>query len=142
MATSIFVNLPIKNIQRTREFWTQLGFTFNEAFSNEKALCLVISDNIFAMLLQEEFFKTFIKKDIADASKTKEVILALSAESKEHVDTLVNKAMQAGAVEPMESQTYDFMYYRTFEDPDGHHWEIIWMNPEFIPQQEAAAQQQ
>lgn len=141
MPTQIFVNLPVKNLQKSREFWSQVGYTFNEQFSDEKAACMVISDTIFVMLLTEEFFKTFTKKGIADAGKTKEVLLALSAGSKEQVDEIVDKALKAGGKVPIESKTYDFMHYRTFEDPDGHHWEVTWMNPEFIPQEQSATQQ-
>lgn len=96
MATKIFVNLPVKDLNRSVEFFKKLGFTFNQKFTDDTATCMIISDNIFAMLLKEERFKDFTKKQIADASKTTEALLALDAESKEQVDELVKKAVNAG----------------------------------------------
>lgn len=129
MATMIFVNLPVKDLEKSKDFFTQLGYSFNPQFTDDKAACLVISDTIFAMLLTEEYFKSFSNQEIADTSKVNEVILALSAESKEQLITLVDKAVKAGATEPKPATDYGFMYSRTFNDLDGHRWEIVYMDP-------------
>lgn len=130
MATSIFINLPVKDLQRSMDFYTRLGYTINQKFTNEKAACLVISDTIYAMLLTEPFFKGFTPDhDISDTSKTKEVLIALSADSKEKLDELVDTAIQSGGKKFREPEDHGFMYARSFEDPDGHVWEIVWMQP-------------
>ncbi|WP_309122605.1 VOC family protein [Paenibacillus sp.] len=130
--SNIFVNLPIKDLKRTTEFFSSVGFEFNPQFTDEKATCMVIGDNIFAMLLVEEYFATFTKKDLANAHKTTEVILALSAESREQVDAIVDKALAAGGKASNEPQDHGFMYVRSFEDIDGHQWEVMWMDPSAI----------
>ena len=138
MATKIFVNLPVKDLNRSIDFFTKLGYTFNQQFTDETATCMVISEHIFVMLLTEAKFQMFTKKGIADASKTTEVILALSADSKEQVDELVNKAVAAGATTPNEKQVYEgFMYGWGFQDLDGHLWEVFWMDPSAVHQQDA-----
>lgn len=124
----IFVNLPVKDLNRSVEFFTKLGYTFNAQFTDEKATCMVISDTIYVMLLVEEFFKTFTNKDLADATKSTEVIVSLSAESREEVDTLVRKAVEAGATTIKEPIDQDFMYGHGFQDLDGHLWETMWMD--------------
>ena len=129
MKKQIFVNLPVKNLSKTRVFFEQLGYSFNPQFSNDDAGCMVISDTIYAMLLTETYFKTFIKKEVADAQKTTEVILALSVESREAVDEMLKKVLAAGGTETGEAQDHGFMYLRTFYDLDGHTWEIFWMDP-------------
>lgn len=139
MSTKIFVNLPVKDLERSKAFFSKLGYSFNPQFTDDKAACMVIGDDIYTMLLTEPFFKTFTKKDIADASKSTEVLVALSADSKGSVDELLRKALAAGAREAREPQSYDFMYGRSFEDLDGHIWEVIWMDPSVIKQ--AAATQ-
>jgi predicted lactoylglutathione lyase len=128
VATSIFVNLPVKDLAKSRRFFTALGYSINEQFSDENAICVVISDTIYAMLLMEPFFKSFTKKDIADATKSTETMLALSADSKQQVDDLANKALAAGGSPAMEPMDQDFMYSRSFYDPDGHHWEVVYMD--------------
>src|SRR2546425_12848197 len=120
MATQIFVNLPVKDLARSIEFFTSLGYTFNKQFTDEKAGCLVISDNIFAMLLMEPFFKSFTDREICDTSKANEALIALSVESRKDVDILVDKAVKAGAKEPKPAQDHGFMYSRGFQDLDGH----------------------
>ncbi|HEX9980373.1 MAG TPA: VOC family protein [Flavobacterium sp.] len=135
METQIFVNLPVKDLKRSMDFFTSLGYTFNMQFTDENAACLVISQHIYAMLLTEARFKDFTKKDIADASKTTEVILALSVESREKVDETVSKAIAAGGSAPNPVQDHGFMYGHGFEDPDGHLWEVFWFNTEAAPQQ-------
>lgn len=125
----IFVNLPVKDLEKSKAFFTRLGFAFNPKFSDQNAGCLVIGDDIYFMLLVESYFKTFTKKEIADASRSTEAILALSAESKAKVDELADKAMAAGAKPFNEPKDLGFMYNRSFQDLDGHLWEIVWVNP-------------
>ena len=134
MTRQIFVNLPVKDLNKAIEFFTKLGFTFNPQFTDENATCMIVSDNIFVMLLVEAFFKTFIKKEICDATKSTEVLLALSAESRETVDEMVNKAIEAGGTEPREPQDHGWMYGRSFEDVDGHIWEILYMDESALNQ--------
>ncbi len=129
---NIFINLPVKDLDKSIEFFTKLGYSFNPQFTDENATCMIINDTIFAMLLTEPFFKTFISpKEIANAHTSTEVLLGLSAESREEVDTFFQKAILAGA---KETKTYDhgFMYGKDFEDLDGHIWEIFWMDPKHI----------
>ncbi|MEO6221503.1 MAG: VOC family protein [Ginsengibacter sp.] len=132
MATKIFVNLPVKNLNRSVEFFTKLGYTFNPQFTDEKATCMIIGEDIFVMLLVGEFFKTFIKKEIADATKTTESIICLSADSREKVDDMISKAVQAGGTIYKEPQDHGFMYGHAYQDLDGHLWEIMWMDPSGI----------
>jgi len=132
MGTKVFVNLPVKDLNKSKEFFSKLGFTFNPQFTDKNAACMVISEDNYAMLLVESFFKTFTKKEIANAKKSTEVLVALSAESKEKVDEMLNKALAAGAKEPREPQDHGFMYGRSLEDLDGHIWEIFWMDPKAI----------
>lgn len=133
MATSIFVNLPVKDLKRTMDFYSKLGYTFNQQFTDEKAACMVISDTIYAMLLTEPFFKGFLPKhEIANTAKAKEVLVALSTDSKQKVDELADKAIAAGGKQFREPEDHGFMYSRSFEDPDGHVWEVIWMDPGHI----------
>lgn len=129
MPQMIFVNLPVKDLETTKGFFGKLGFSFNPQFSDENTACLVISDTIFAMLMTEPRFKDFTKKEIADASKTTEVLLALSAESREKVDELADAALAAGGSPANEPQDLGFMYGRSFQDPDHHIWEVMWMDP-------------
>ncbi|MFB8105994.1 MULTISPECIES: VOC family protein [Streptomyces] len=129
MAQMIFVNLPVKDLEITRGFFEKLGYAINPQFSDDRTACVVISDTIFAMLLTEPRFKEFTKKDVADASSTTEVILALSADSREKVDELADAALAAGGFPAGETQDMGFMYGRSFQDPDHHIWEVIWMDP-------------
>jgi len=110
-------------------FFKALGFTNNPQFTDETAACIVISDDIYAMLLTETKFKTFTPKAVADAKKSTEVMTALSADSKEEVNRLADAALKAGATEARPPMDYGFMYGRSFNDLDGHIWEIIWMDP-------------
>jgi predicted lactoylglutathione lyase len=129
MATQIFVNLPVKDLSKTVAFFTHLGFSFNQQFTDEKATCMIIEENIFAMLLIEDYFKTFTKKEVADATKTTEVIIALSAESREKVDEIVDKAIAAGGSAHRDPQDHGWMYERSFQDINGHLWELVYMDP-------------
>ena len=132
MGTKVFVNLPVKDLNKSKEFFSKLGFTFNQQFTDDKAACMVISEENYAMLLLEQFFKVFTNKEIADAKKSTEVLVALSAESRQKVDEILNKALAAGAKEPRAPQDHGFMYGRSLEDLDGHIWEIFWMDPKTI----------
>lgn len=130
MATSIFVNLPVKDLEKSKEFFSKLGYGFNQQFTDEKAACMVISETIYAMLLTEPFFKGFIpNREISDSAKTKEVLLALSADSKQQVDDIAEKAIAAGGKQFRNPEDHGFMFARSFEDLDGHVWEVVWMDP-------------
>jgi len=132
MATKIFVNLPVGNLDRSMRFFETLGFTFDPRFTDETAACMVIAEDIYAMLLTERKFKEFTKKDIADATRTTEVLSCLSTDTKQKVDEIVDKAMKAGATEAREPMDHGFMYGRSFDDLDGHIWAIIWMDPNLV----------
>lgn len=132
MATNIFVNLPVKDLEKSKAFFTQLGFEFNPQFTDEKAGCLVLGENIYAMLLLEKFFKSFITKDITDTNTSTEVINALFVDNRAEVDHIVDKAIRAGATIYREPDVMDFMYSRSFQDLDGHLWEIGWMDPKHV----------
>ncbi|OLN22413.1 glyoxalase/bleomycin resistance/extradiol dioxygenase family protein [Domibacillus antri] len=110
-------------------FFKEIGFEFNAQFTDENAACLVVSDHIFVMLLVEAFFQTFTKKELVDAAKSTEVILALSAESREQVDDIVNKALEAGGKASNDPMDHGFMYGWSFQDIDGHLWEVMYMEP-------------
>ncbi|TWF95166.1 VOC family protein [Saccharopolyspora dendranthemae] len=127
MSMKTFVNLPVGDLRRSVDFFTALGFSFDEEFTDENATCMVISEEAYVMLLVEPFFKSFIPKDVADATKATEVITALTAESREQVDDIVEKARAAGAPRIGEVVEEGPMYSRSFDDPDGHIWEIIHM---------------
>jgi uncharacterized protein len=128
VTTKIFVNLPAKDLNKTIDFFTKLGFKFNPQFTDENATCMIVGEDIFVMLLVERFFKTFTKKEICDTSKNTEVIVALSVEGREKVDQMINKAIEAGGRESREPQDHGWMYGRSFEDINGHIWEIIYMD--------------
>jgi predicted lactoylglutathione lyase len=132
MATKIFVNLPVQNLDRSVSFFAKLGYTFNPQFTDENATCMVIAEDIYAMLLVEKFFKTFTPKPVADARQTTEAIVALSLDSREAVDTLVKTALESGARRYTEPKDHGFMYQWGFEDPDGHIWEYFWMDPAHV----------
>jgi len=131
----IFVNLPVKSLDTTVEFFTKLGFTFNPDFTDENATCMIIGENIFAMLLKENFFSTFTKKPLADAKTTTEVINAFSLGSRQEVDDMIEKAIAAGAKQYKETEDHGWMYGRNFEDPDGHQWEFFFMDMNAIPKE-------
>ncbi|GAB4091791.1 VOC family protein [Flaviaesturariibacter terrae] len=128
MATKIFINLPVRDIQKSRNFFEQLGFSFNPQFSNHKAAALVLGENIFAMLLTHERFQDFTHKPIVDATKATEVLLCIDAESREAVDAMVQKAVSAGGSIYRDAEDHGWMYGHSFADPDGHQWEIAYMN--------------
>lgn len=132
MPRKIFVNLPVKDLRASTDFYTALGFGQNMRYSDENASCIVISDDVVVMLLVEKFFSTFTTRQIADTSTHTEAILALSAESRSEVDTVVNRALAAGGKPATEPKEEGPMYGWSFADPDGHLWEIIWMDPSAV----------
>ena len=132
MPTQIFVNLPVKDLDRSVAFFTALGYRFNPQFTDKNATCMIISDTIYAMLLVEPYFKTFTPRALCDATTHTEALLALSVESKAKVDEMVGAALEAGGTEPRERTDMGFMYNRAFSDPDGHIWEIFWMDPAVV----------
>jgi uncharacterized protein len=129
MATKIFVNLPVKNLKNSVDFFTKLGFTFDPKFTDETATCMVVAEDIFVMLLTEAKFKTFTPKQICDATKSTEVLVCLSTESREAVNEMVRKAVAAGGKTYNQPQDHGFMYGHGFQDLDGHIWELIYMQP-------------
>jgi predicted lactoylglutathione lyase len=129
MSTKIFVNLPVKDLGRSVAFFTRVGYRFDPRFTDENATCMIIGGDIFAMLLVEKFFGTFTDKPVADARKSTEVLVALSAESPDEVRRIVESALAAGARRYKEPEDRGFMYGWGFEDPDGHIWEYFWMDP-------------
>ncbi len=139
MARMIFVNLPVRDVQRSRRFFTALGFAINEQFSNEIAVSIIIEENIFAMLLNHEHFQSFTPRPIADATQSTEVITAISAESREATDAMMAAALAAGGAEPRPAQDHGSMYIRAFTDPDGHIWEVAWMGESPADMASAAA---
>lgn len=128
MLKQIYVNLPVHDLDRTVDFFTKLGFKFEPKFTDKNATCMIVSENIFVMLLVERFFKTFTKKEICDAKNTTEVLVSLACESKEEVDEMMKKALSAGGIEPRELYDLGWMYGRSFEDINGHIWEVFYMD--------------
>jgi predicted lactoylglutathione lyase len=123
----IFVNLPVRDLKRSMQFFRTLGFEFNPKFTDENAACMIVSEEAFVMLLAESFFKTFLKKNICDTATHTETLLALSCEGRANVDELVKTAIAAGGSHAMDPMDHGFMYGWSFFDPDGHHWEVFWM---------------
>lgn len=128
MTTKVFLNLPVKDLNKAIEFFTKLEFSFDPQFTDENATCMIVGEDTFVMLLVEKFFKTFTKKEICDTAKYTEMIVALSAESREKVDQMIDKVVEAGGREYREPQDHGWMYERSFEDIDGHIWEIVYMD--------------
>ncbi len=128
MHTQIFVNLPIADMAKSQAFFKALGYSFNPDFTNDQGAAVVLGDNLFAMLLVHDFFRTFIDKPIADAKKSTGVIVCLSCASRAEVDALVAKAIAAGGTVPRAPQDHGFMYGHGFEDLDGHVWELVHMS--------------
>ncbi len=138
MATMIFVNLPVKDLNKSVEFFTKLGYQFNAEFTDENATCIIISDTIYVMLLVESFFQTFTHKKIVDATTSTETIISLSADSREQVDELISKAVAAGATTPHSPQDHGYMYGHGYQDLDGHLWNVMYMDPAVLPEQPVA----
>jgi len=135
MATKVFINLPVKDLDRSISFFTSLGYSFNPQFTDEKAGCMVISESIYAMLLTEQYFATFTRKNVADAKTATEVLIALDASSKEEVEQMIAKAKDAGATIYAEPQDHGWMYLHSFADLDGHQWELMYMDASQMPNQ-------
>ena len=135
MHKQIFVNLAVADLPKSRAFFEALGLSFNPQFSNDQGACLVIGENIYAMLLTREFFKTFVDKEIADSRKTAEVLTCLSCDSRAEVDTVVANAVRAGGKAHRQPQDHGFMYGHGFEDLDGHIWELAYMDMSAMPPQ-------
>ncbi len=129
MNRMIFLNLPVRDLAKSRSFFETLGFAFNPQFSGDEAACVIISDTIFVMLAPHETFLKFAPKGICDTSTANEVLLTFSCESREEVDSMVRKAVSAGGQAHGESQDHGFMYDHGFLDLDGHAWGVLWMNP-------------
>jgi len=129
MAKLIFVNLPVSDLGRATAFYQAIGAQKNDQFSDETASCMVFSETIHAMLLTHDKFRQFTPKKIADARVSSEVLICVSADSRDAVDDMIGKAKNAGgAADPSPKQDFGFMYGRSFEDPDGHIWEVMWMD--------------
>src|SRR5690554_6007944 len=142
MSQMIFVNLPVTDLPRSMQFYEAVGFTNNPMFTNDQAAAMAWSDEIVVMLLRHEFWKTFTSKTIPNAHESAQVLLALSQDSPEAVEAIVTKAVAAGGTaDPTPKQDLGFMYGRSFEDPDGHIWENVWMNMDAVPEGETVAEQ-
>ncbi|MEJ8671334.1 VOC family protein [Streptomyces sp. MS1.AVA.1] len=128
----IFLNLPVNDLGASKKFFTELGYSINEQFSDDTTASVVISETIVAMVHAHEKYAQFTKKQITDATKSSEVLIALSSDSREKVDELVEKAVAAGGSVTGETQDHGFMYGRAFDDLDGHTWEVVWMDPSAI----------
>jgi uncharacterized protein len=126
-ASKTFINLPVKDLKQTMEFFGKLGFEFNMQFTDENATCMIINEHTYAMLLVEPFFQTFTKKELVDATKSVEVLVALAVDSRTQVDEIADKALAAGGSEANEPQDHGFMYTRSIQDVNGHIWEIFYM---------------
>ena|SRR6478752_5426257 len=135
MATRVFINLPVKDLDKSVTFFTNLGYEFNPQFTDEKATCMIVSENIFVMLLTEAYFKTFTKKQVSDAKTSTEVLIALDTNSREEVQEIVAKAKASGGTIYNEPQDHGWMYQHSFADLDGHQWEFVYMDASQIPNQ-------
>ena len=135
MATKIFVNLPVQDLKKSIDFFTKLSFSFNPQFTDETATCMIVSEDIFVMLLTHAKFKSFTPKPICDATKSTEVLVCLSCESRDKVDDMVRKALAAGWTTYSQPQDHGFMYAHGFQDLDGHIWELVYMEPSAIEKQ-------
>jgi uncharacterized protein len=131
----MFINLPVKDLKKSMAFFKALGFSFNPQFTDDNAACLVIGNNLFAMLLTETYFKSFIKKSIADSAKTTEVLIAVSVENRAKVDEIADKALKSGGLPSTDTQDHGWMYTRNFQDPDGHIWEFLYADLSQFPAQ-------
>jgi predicted lactoylglutathione lyase len=133
MSRKIFVNLPVKDLKKSMEFFGGLGFTFNPQFTDDNAACMVITEEIHSMLLTHPHFEGFSPHPICDAKQMTEVLIAVEFDSREEVDRVVEKAVSSGGREFNDPQEYPFMYSRAFQDLDGHVWEILWLDPTALP---------
>ena len=127
MHSEIYVNLPVKDLKRSVDFFTKLGYTFNAQFTDDNATCMILGEKLYVMLLTEKFFTSFTNKGVTDTSKSTEVLTCVSCDSRQQVDALVAKARAAGAKVRRQAQDHGFMYAHGYEDLDGHTWELIHM---------------
>ncbi len=132
MSRKLFVNIQVRDLKKSMEFFSTLGFTFNPQFTDDKAACMVMSDEAYFMLLTDKFFRTFTKRQPADTTRSTEAMFALSCNSKAEVDEMVRKAIDAGGMHAMDPTDHGFMYGWSFYDLDGHHWEVLWMDPNAV----------
>jgi predicted lactoylglutathione lyase len=128
MSTQIFVNLPVESLPRAVAFFTALGFSFNPQFTDDNATCMIVADNIFVMLLTRSYFAGFTPKPVSDAHASTEVLICLSRENREAIESMVATAVAAGGRAPRPAKDHGFMYQHAFEDPDGHLWELVHMS--------------
>jgi predicted lactoylglutathione lyase len=128
----VFVNLPVSDLARSKAFFDKLGFHYDARFTNEKAACMILSEQGFVMLLQRDFFATFTRRAVADTDAPTETLVAISCESREEVTELLRIALENGGRAAMPPQDYGFMFQSSFYDPDGHHWELGWMDPSHL----------
>ena len=133
MSKQIFINLPVKDLKKSITFFKKLGFKFNPQFTDDKAACMIIGENIYSMLLLEKFFKSFTKKKVADAKKTTEVLIAIDVKGRKDVDRMIKKAVAAGGSLYNKPQDHGWMYGHSFADLDGHQWEVLYMDESKIP---------
>lgn len=129
---NIFINLAVHDLRKSMEFFSTLGFEFNPKFTDDKAACMIVNDAAYVMLLSEPFFKGFTKRELCDTAKATEALMAISCNSKAEVDEMVRKAIDGGGTHAMDSQDHGFMYGWSFYDLDGHHWEVMWMDPNAV----------
>ncbi|MGN6396536.1 MAG: VOC family protein [Mucilaginibacter sp.] len=134
MATKVFINLPVKNLAKSKQFFQNLGFSFNPQFTDEKAGCMIVSDSIFVMLLTENYFKSFIDTEVCDAHRSTEVLIALDAASADEVKLFINKAESLGGTIYATPKDHGFMYQHSFADLDGHKWEMAYVDMSNFPQ--------
>ncbi|WP_088346784.1 MULTISPECIES: VOC family protein [Rhodomicrobium] len=132
MASKIFVNLPVKDLNKSVAFFTKLGYSFNQQFTDETATCMIVSEDIYVMLLTHPKFQSFTPKPVADATKSTEVLICLSCESREAVGEMVGRALDAGGTTFSEPQDHGFMLHHSIQDLDGHIWEFMHMDPSFV----------
>ena len=135
MTTKAFINLAVKDLGKTKDFFAKLGFSYNPQFTDDKAACMIINEDCAVMLLKEEFFKTFTEKDLVDSHTSTEVLTAITVDSRESVDKMMDIALTSGAGESGDPREHGFMYGRAFSDPDGHIWEVLWMDMNAFTQQ-------
>jgi uncharacterized protein len=128
-ARNIFVNLPVRDLKKSIAFFSSLGFQFNPKFTNDAGACMIVSGDAYVMLLTETFFKTFTKRELCDTTRQTEGLIAMSCGSRAEVDDLVHRALAAGGTPAMDPLDHGFMYGWSFYDLDGHHWEVLWMDP-------------
>lgn len=134
MPSQIFVNLPVADLQRSREFFGHLGYLFNPQLSDDHAACLVIDeDHIYVMLVEHDYYRTITKREIADTAEVSEVMVTLTVDDRDSVETIIQRAIEAGGARASEAEDFGYLYRRGFFDTDGHHWEVMWMNPDREP---------